>query len=156
MPYTSKYKPFIKKETKVSKGLVEPRNLYRITSYEYADGTTKSLVGEKSSLIFVTGIYDKKLSCIKINELKPEKFFEWVSKLKKRGIKEEELSESKMFSEYIILSDKGGQKLYEAYVKPSPLLKSAGKPVYRTYNLSGINNIYQIQLKIDKLKDILL
>ena len=156
MPYTSKYKEFIQKEKKISKGLIRPRNLYRITSYQYADGSTKSLTGEKSSLIFTTGIYEQKISCIKINELKPEKFFEWVKKLKKPALPSEEITEDALFESYLILLDKGGQRLYESFVKPSPILKTAKSPVYTTYSLSGINNIYQLQLKVDKLQEFLL
>ena len=78
MPFSLQYKPFILSEESVSKSQILPRNIYKITSYQYVDGTTKTLSGTKTSIVFAIGITtDKKLTCIKISDIKPDKFFKW-------------------------------------------------------------------------------
>ena len=34
MPFTRQYKTFLKPERRVSKSLIKPRNIYRITTYK--------------------------------------------------------------------------------------------------------------------------
>jgi len=65
MPYSLQYKPLIESESSVSKTLVRPRNIYKINSYKYKDGNTKSLSGVETSFVFVIGITpDKVVSCM--------------------------------------------------------------------------------------------
>ena len=95
MPFSLQYKPLILSEESVSKSQILPRNIYRITSYQYVDGTTKTLSGTKTSIIFAIGITpDKKLTCIKISDIKPDKFFKWLSQ--KTGFKFNEGISSKV------------------------------------------------------------
>ncbi len=68
-----------------------PRNFYRISRYENVDGEVKSLVGNNSSIIFVIGIYENKVNCIKINEIRPQIFLRWFSTLIKNGITVEDI-----------------------------------------------------------------
>ena len=42
MPFTLQYKPLIEGEEKIGKSLLRPRNIYRINTYKYIDGTTKT------------------------------------------------------------------------------------------------------------------
>ena len=69
MPFARLYLPFIESEYKVGKGLVKPRNIYKIQSYEYKDGNVKTMTGIKASYVFVIGIYDKQLTCVKFKSL---------------------------------------------------------------------------------------
>ena len=69
MPFSLQYRPFIEKEDSISKILIRPKNVYKIVYYEYADGTAKTLSGPKTAYVFVIGIYDKKLVCLKISEM---------------------------------------------------------------------------------------
>ena len=39
MAFTNQYKQFLRPEKRVSKGLIKPRNIYRITTYKGGDPT---------------------------------------------------------------------------------------------------------------------
>ena len=65
MSFTLQYKPLIESEKRASKTTLVPRNVYRISSYEFSDGEQKSLTGQNSSLIFLIGIYEKKIGITK-------------------------------------------------------------------------------------------
>ena len=150
--YIKLYEPFIEREKRISKSLIRPRNIYRISSYLNVEGEIQSLAGIKSSLFFATGIYEKKLHGIKINELKPEYFFDWVSKLvdyDKRN--DEAIDKMEEFEDIVIMTDRGGQRIYESFVKASPILKRFGTP-FRTYNLDGLKYISKVYFKKDVLK----
>jgi hypothetical protein len=67
MPFSLQYKPFIEKEDPISKILLRPKNIYKIVYYQYVDGTAKTLSGPKTAYVFVIGIYDKRLICLKIS-----------------------------------------------------------------------------------------
>jgi hypothetical protein len=151
--YTNLYKPLIEKEERISKNLIRPRNLYRISLYQYSDGVTRSLSGIDSSLFFVTGIFERKIHGIKISEMKPEYFFEWFKKIMdmdKR--KEESIDEMKKLEDLVIVADRGGQRLYDGYIKPSPILKRFGSP-FRSYNIDGLRYIQEVQFKKNILKE---
>jgi hypothetical protein len=103
MPFALQYKPLIESETSVSKTLVLPRNIYRINSYKYSDGKQKTLSGTSSTLVFVIGkTPDKKLSCIKISDIKPERFFKWLTKLYIKGLTEEKWTKAEKLEDLII------------------------------------------------------
>ena len=103
MSFALQYKPLIESETSVSKTLVLPRNIYRINSYKYSDGKQKTLSGTTSTIVFVIGkTPDKKLSCIKISEIKPEKFFKWLEKLYIKGLTEENWTKAEKLEELLI------------------------------------------------------
>ena len=53
MPYASQYNKFFVQESNVAKNQLVPRNIYKIISYEYADGTLKTLTGTKTSIVFL-------------------------------------------------------------------------------------------------------
>jgi hypothetical protein len=151
MSFSSEYKKFIQSEQSVSKTLVRPRNIYRINSYKYSDGTTKSLTGQESSLVFVLGITpDKKLVCIKFSLIKPDTFFRWLKKLFIKDLNEEVIKETLKLENLLILSDRGGKKLFSSFVKTHPIYNKE-PDVYRTYNLSGIKSVEEITLKPDIL-----
>ena len=57
--YSNEYKQYIESEARISKSMLQPGNLYRISSYDYSDGESRSLSGINSSIIFVFGIYEK-------------------------------------------------------------------------------------------------
>ena len=65
--YIKLYEPFIEREKRISKSLIRPRNIYRISSYLNVEREIQSLAGIKSSLFFATAIYEKKLHGIKID-----------------------------------------------------------------------------------------
>jgi len=153
MPFALQYKPLIESETSVSKTLVLPRNIYRINSYKYSDGKQKTLSGTSSTLVFVIGkTPDKKLSCIKISDIKPERFFKWLTKLYIKGLTEEKWTKAEKLEDLIIAADMKGNKIFNSFVKPDAAIYGDNPNLYRTYNITGIKQIEEVKFKKDVLK----
>jgi len=152
MPFSLQYRPFIEKEDSISKILIRPKNVYKIVYYEYADGTAKTLSGPKTAYVFVIGIYDKKLVCLKISEMRPDKFFLWLKTIFQKSLTDERIDESKRLDEITIRSDRNGSTLYNRYVSGKSIL-TQGKNPYRTYNIDGIRQISEVIIKKDTLKE---
>jgi len=151
MSFVLQYKNLIESEVKLSKSQIKPRNIYRILVYEYADGERKSLAGAKSTLVFVVGIFEKQLFCLKISEIKPEKFFLWLKNVFKKTLTEQDIDESEHLMDVLVLSDRSGKKIYSSYVKPTPIARGTINP-YRNYNLSGITIVQEVKIKKEILK----
>jgi hypothetical protein len=155
MPYSLQYKPLIESESSVSKTLVRPRNIYKINSYKYKDGNTKSLSGVETSFVFVIGITsDKVVSCIKLSLIKPDIFFRWLKTLIRAGLSEEALKNAESLEDIIVLDAKDGQTIFNQFVKTSRLYRQ-NPPTYRTYLLKNIKNIEQVTIKKDILLNLL-
>jgi hypothetical protein len=152
MAFSARYLPFIETEEAVSKTLVRPRNIYKIVSYEYIDGKTKTLTGPKASYVFVLGIFEKKLNCIKMSEVRPERFFDWFKTIFRKSLTEEKLMETERLDDLIVLGDRQGNKLFNNYVKGKQIYNQNPCP-YRTYNLDGIKQISEIKFKKEILKE---
>jgi hypothetical protein len=152
MAFSLQYKPLILSEESVSKSQILPRNIYKITSYEYVDGTTKTLSGIKTAFVFVIGITtDKKLTCIKISDIKPEKFFEWLKPIFRKGLTDADFATEQKLGQLLILCDRQGSKIFNQFVKSNTIYKK-DPSAYRTYNISGIKQIQEIRIKPDILK----
>jgi hypothetical protein len=152
MSFSARYLPFIESEEIVSKTLVRPRNIYKIISYEYIDGKTKTLSGPKTSYVFVLGIFEKKLNCIKISDVRPERFFVWFKTMFKKSLTEENVMEAERLDDLMIFGDRQGNKLFNTYVKGKQIYLQTPCP-YRTYNLDGIRQISEIKFKKEILKE---
>ena len=152
MPFSLQYKPFIEKEDPISKILLRPKNIYKIVYYQYVDGTAKTLSGPKTAYVFVIGIYDKKLICLKISEMRPDKFFLWLKTLFQKSLTNERIDESKRLDEITIRSDRNGNSLFSVYIKGKSII-TQGKNPYRTYNIDGIRQISEIIISKDTLKE---
>ena len=148
------YNKFIDKEARISKSLIRPGNLYRISSYSYADGEARAQTGPKSSLIFVFGIHEKKLNCLKLNDVSPDIFKNWLKTLLKPALKSEDIDSMKTLEDVIIESDIQGNKLFESKIKGKSIYNTTPRP-YRTYNIAGLNYIQEVKLKSDFLKSLL-
>lgn len=155
MPYSLQYKPLIESESPLAKSLVRPRNIYKINSYKYKDGKTKSLAGVETSFVFVIGISpDKVVSCLKISLIKPDIFFKWLKTLIRAGLSEDELQKAESLEDIITIDAKDGQKIFNQFVKRSRLYHQ-NPPTYRTYLLKNIKNIEEITIKKDILLNLL-
>jgi hypothetical protein len=154
--YYNRYKDVFNFENRVSSQFVKmnPRNFYRISRYEYSDGDVKSLAGIDSSLIFVIGVFEEKVNCIKLNEVRPEIFMRWFSTILKPSINEGDIDSSTTINDLIITDSISGNKLFESKIKTHPIYKQEPRP-YRTYNLDGLKYIQQINLKKDLIKTML-
>ena len=153
MSFSAQYIKLIESQSAISKSSLIPKNIYRITTYEYADGTKKSLSGTQTSIVFVIGIYDKKITCLKISEIPSAIFFKWLKTISIKNIEEERIDSLQTLDEIIISSDRRGSKIFNSYIKSNAIYNRNPNP-YRTYNIKGIGSIYQIKLKKDTLMDI--
>jgi hypothetical protein len=152
--YSAEYKKYIESEVRSSKSMLEPGNLYRISSYEYSDGEARSLAGANSSIIFVFGIYEKKLNCLKLNEVKTDKFKAWLQTILKQGLKSEDIDSMKTLDEIIIPTDRAGNRLFESKIKGKSIYTNDPRP-YRTYTIDGLKYIQEIKLKKDFIKSLI-
>ena len=154
MPFSQLYKPLIQSERSVSKTLIKPRNIYKIQSYEYADGTQKSFIGIHTAYVFVIGIYDKKVNCIKISEVRPQIFTAWFKTVLRKRLNAKTIDESQMLSEIVVRGNFTGNSFFQPKVKPTQIYKQP-IPIYRTYILQNIKQIKEINLKKQYIKDLL-
>jgi hypothetical protein len=148
MPYANQYAKYISKEFLAVKTNLKPRNFYKIITYEYADGRKQTFSGAKSTLIFLMGITpDKKITCIKLSEVRPEKFFAWFKKLVKPALKCETIRGhfiNQEFEKIIIEDTRKGAGVFSKVKTDSIYTQSPG--TFRTYNIAGIKQIKTIYL----------
>lgn len=141
---------------RVQKGYLKlnPRNFYRVSRYEYADGDVKSLAGNNSSLIFVIGVHDDKVNCIKLNEVSVEIFLRWFPTVLKPAIKLEDVDGMDMVSDLILEGDRSGKGLFDSKIKGNAIYNVNPRP-YRTYNLDGLQYIQELKFKKELIKEML-
>jgi len=142
------YKKYIKKQVPAIKTNLKTRNIYKIESYEYVDGTKKIFRGPDASLVFLVGISpDKKLSVIKFSEVVPDRFFRWLKTMFKSSITCKEIKKAIGDGEFetLMLSDtmKGGATFSK--LKTDGLYKT-DPSAFRTYTLKGIKSISYLYL----------
>lgn len=153
MIYTLQYNKLVESEKPIARNRVLPRNLYRIKSYTYTDGTHENLTGLNSAIVFVFGRDADTLYCLKINEVRPIKFFEWLQRIvAHKAIDWDNVEELR---EAIIQSDRAGKNIWKRHIyAKSPYILPAS--IYRTYKISSITSINEVYLKTDVLKKNLL
>jgi len=137
--------------TRIAKTNIKPYGVYKISTYKYADGQSGRLAGTEETIIFVTGIYKRKVSALKLSNIIPDFFFKWFKKL---GIqKTSSLDRDEPIGLYRIGKpyDIGGQRVYNAYVKSVPKFIGKGA-AYRTYNLDGIQYATELFFNKETLK----
>lgn len=151
MNHFLKYRFFIEKEIRISRNDIIPNNIYKISLYRYKDEGVKSLPPPESSLIFVIGIYDKRVNCLKLNNINPILFFNWLKTIKRKEINEESIKNKILLSDLLIKTDLKGTRLFESYIKNKPIYNVKPSP-YRTYELTGIRYVSEVKLKDEHLK----
>jgi hypothetical protein len=154
MNHSSKYR-LIQEGTgkRVSKGNLQPYGVYKISTYKYADGNKERLAGSEETIIFVTGIYQKKVSALKLSNIPPANFFKWFKKLTKNDSAVKRVLESSQIGLYNLgdVFDTGGNRIYDGYIKNNRDFVAKGA-AYRTYNMDGIQYSTEIFFKQDTLK----
>ena len=142
------YRKYIKKQVPAVKTNLKTRNIYKIESYEYVDGTKKIFRGPDASLVFLVGISpDKKLSVIKFSEVIPDRFFRWLKTMFKSSVTCKQIKKAIGNDEFetLLLSDtmKGGATFSK--LKSDTLYKT-DPSAFRTYTLKGIKSISYLYL----------
>ena len=154
MNHSSKYR-LIQEGTgkRVSKTNLQPYGVYKISTYKYADGNKERLAGSEETIIFVTGIYQKKVSALKLSNIPPANFFKWFKKLTKNDSVVKRVLESSQIGLYDLgdVFDTGGNRIYDGYIKNNRDFVAKGA-AYRTYNMDGIKYSTEIFFKQDTLK----
>jgi hypothetical protein len=149
MSYTRQYKSFLKPEKRVSRSQIKPRNIYRITTYTGGEPITKS--GEDARYVFVIGIVDGKVHCIKLNEIKPLDFTNFINKLRDKRIP---IGSDQMLMLLLKKFSVDGKALFESYIKNDSKIYSPKLGNYRTYLLDSIQNVYEIRFEEDFLREL--
>ena len=149
MAYTRQYKSFLKPEKRISKSLIKPRNIYRITTYKGGTPPTKS--GENARYVFVVGIVDGKVHCIKLNDIKPLDFTNFINKLRDKRIP---IGSDQMLMLLLKKFSIDGKALFESYIKNNSKIYSSSLKNYRTYLLNSIQNVYEIRFEEDFLREL--
>ena len=154
MNHSSKYR-LIQEGTgkRVPKNKIQPYGVYKISTYKYADGNKERLAGSEETIIFVTGIYQKKVSALKLSNIPPANFFKWFKKLIKSDGVVKRVLESSQIGLYDLgdIFDTGGNRIYDGYIKNNRDFVAKGA-AYRTYNMDGIQYSTEIFFKQDTLK----
>ena len=137
--------------TRIAKTNIKPYGVYKISTYKYADGKSGRLAGTEETIIFVTGVYKRKVSALKLSNIIPDFFFKWFKKLGIQNTssldRDEPIGLYKIGKPY----DIGGQRVYNAYVKSVPKFIGKGA-AYRTYNLDGIQYATELFFNKETLK----
>ena len=138
---------------RVPKNNLQPYGVYKISTYKYADGNKERLAGSEETIIFVTGIYQKKVSALKLSNIPPANFFKWFKKLTKNDSVVKRVLESSQIGLYQLgdVFDSGGNRVYDGYIKNNRDFVAKGA-AYRTYNIDGIQYSTEIFFKQDTLK----
>ena len=138
---------------RIPKKNIQPYGVYKISTYKYADGNKERLAGSEETIIFVTGIYQKKVSALKLSNIPPANFFKWFKKLTKNDSVVKRVLESSQIGLYDLgdVFDTGGNRIYDGYIKNNRDFVAKGA-AYRTYNMDGIQYSTEIFFKQDTLK----
>ena len=148
MNYAPQYRGYIDMGDRVSKTDIKPYGIYKISTYKYADGDRQTLKGTEETLIFVTGIYQRKVSAIKLSNVQPIKFLNWLKKI----VGVNSYTEGKRrIDELKTPFDIGGNRIYDSYIRNNKDFVAKGA-AYRTYNLDGIQYATEVFLNEKTLK----
>jgi len=149
MSHTREYKSFLKPERRIPRSLIRPRNIYRITTYKGGDPVTKS--GDAARYVFVVGIVDGKAHCIKLNDIRPVDFTNFINKLRDKRIP---IGSDQALELLLKRFSKDGKGLFESYIKNNSKVYSKSLANYRTYKLESIQNVYEIRFEEDFLRQL--
>ena len=150
MAFTRQYKTFLKPERRISRTEIRPRNIYRITTYQGSDPITKS--GNEARYVFVIGKVDNKyIHCIKLNDIKPIDFIDFINKLRDKRIP---IGSDQSLEELLKKFSKDGKSLFESFVKTNTKVYSSRLANYRSYLLEKITNVYEIRFEEGFLREL--
>lgn len=150
---TQKYRGLLESGKRISKTDIEPYGLYKISTYNYVDKGRTTLKGVDETLIFVTGIYERKVSALKLSNIPPVQFLNWFKKIARSNdndVLNEDRSNIRL-SELAIPMDMGGNKIYDSYIRNYKGFVEKGA-AYRTYKLDGIQFATEVFLKKNVLE----
>ncbi len=147
--FTRQYTKFLRPEKRIPRGQLRPRNIYRIVTYKGGQPPTKQ--AEESRYVFVIGILQNKLHCIKLNPINPLHFTQLIAKLRDKRIPlDSNLRLELMLKKF----DRTGNNLFDAHIKNNGNLYRKDFNNYRTYILEKIQNVFEIRFEQDVLQNL--
>lgn len=142
MAFTRQYIQLLRPEKRIPRSEIRPRNIYRITTYRGGQPATKG--ADEARYVFVIGIIDNKVHCIKLNPIKPLDFTNLIGKLRdKRQPVSADLRLEYMLKKF----DRTGNNLFDAHIKNNNKIYNRQFKNYRTYILENIVNVYEIRFE---------
>ena len=148
MNYAPQYRGYLDKGERISKQQITPYGIYKISTYKYADDGRQVLKGDEETLIFVTGIYQRKVSALKLSNIQPLKFIQWLKRVVGTNSYKEGMTR---INELKPPFDVGGNRIYDSYIRNNKDFVAKGA-AYRTYNLDGIQYATEMFLNEKTLK----
>lgn len=149
MSYNAQYKQIMQPEKRIGRNNIVPRNVYRISTYTGSKPVTK--VGQDSRWVFVIGRTIDKIHCIRLNEIKPLDFTNFINEIRDKRIP---IGRDQLMSLLLKKFSKEGTELFESYIKPNKKLYPGGKSHYRIYKLDKITNIWEIRFEEGFLRNL--
>lgn len=143
--HTKEYKEILQPEQRIPKGRISPRNIYRISTYRGGDPATKT--GDEARYVFVIGIVDDKLHCLKLNDIKPLDFTNLLFRMRD---KRQPVRDVNTLSDLLKTYSGTGEDLFEREIKKDKKVYLP-KVSYRIYKLDKIVNVWEIQFERDFL-----
>jgi len=135
--YNPIYRKFIDDKNTIASTQMVRAKFYLIKGYEYVDGT-KGRYSETTAPIIYTLFVSKSkdiVHCVKVSNIRPDLIKRFFGKF----VNEENES----------LEMKGGAKaFYQKVVSKVPIITN---DAYRTYKLSGLSKIVELNMDVDKL-----
>ena len=148
MAFTNQYKKFLNPEVRVPRSEIRPRNIYRISTYKAGDPPTKS--GQDTRYVFVIGKVDDKIHCIKLNDIRPTDFIQFLNKIRD---KQYQIQNDQRLEVLVKKFSKDGRTLFESYIKNNSKIYSSKLGNYRTYILQNITNVWEIRFEEGFLRE---
>ena len=135
--YNPIYRKFIDDRNQINPGQMVRASFYLIKQYEYVDGTKGRFTETTAPIIYTLFVSKAKdvVHCVKVSNIRPELIKRFFGKFVN-----EETEELQM---------KGGAKaFYQKVVSTVPIITNEA---YRTYKLSGLSKVIELNMDVDKL-----
>lgn len=142
MTFIKQYKEILKPEFRIPRTEIRPRNIYRISTYRGGQPITKT--GEETRFVFVIGRVENKIHCIKLNDIRPIYFTQFINKIRDKRLP---IGTNPRLEDVLKTFARDGKQLFEAHIKINPRIYSSELSTYRTYFLENIVNVYEIRFE---------
>lgn len=146
MNYYTQYVQLLQKaEQRTSRGSIRPRNIYKLSVYKDGDPSSSK------RLVFVIGKVGDSIHTLKLNEIKPIDFANFLYKLRDKRVP---VDPNLRLENHLIKTDIQGKRLFESYIKPNRQIYGGKNNHYRVYKLDKIQYIAEIKYENDVLRNI--
>jgi hypothetical protein len=135
--YNPIYRKFVDDRNQITPNQMVRAKFYLIKQYEYVDGTKGRFSETTAPIIYTLFVSKAKdiVHCVKVSNVRPELIKRFFGKF----VNEETES----------LEMKGGAKaFYQKVVSKVPIVTNEA---YRTYKLSGLSKVIELDMDVDKL-----